>query len=79
MCLISVPHNGRPGDDRGKSYLVVNLRTKATWNLGDSQHMCGGQYPLGLVEAAGDRKANGALALARGEAPQPMKRSAWAP
>lgn len=43
MCLISIPHNCPPGDDRGRSYLITNLRTKATWNLGDSQHMCGGQ------------------------------------
>lgn len=42
MCLISIPHNCPAGDDRGKSYLITNLRTKASWNLGDSQHMCGG-------------------------------------
>lgn len=42
MCLISVPRDCPPGDDRGRGYYTLNLRTKGSWNLGDSQHMCGG-------------------------------------
>ena len=42
MCLISIPQACPPGDDRGRSYLVTNMRTKKTWTLPDSQHMCGG-------------------------------------
>ena len=42
MCLISIPQLCPHGDDRGRSYLVTNLRTKKTWTLPDSQHMCGG-------------------------------------
>jgi uncharacterized protein len=42
MCLIAIPRLCPPGDDRGRSYIVTNLRTQQTWTLGDSQHMCGG-------------------------------------
>lgn len=42
MCLIAVPHNCPPGDDRGRVYTVTNMRTGATWTLPDSQHSCGG-------------------------------------
>lgn len=42
MCLVSVPRHCPPGDDRGRFYLVTNLRTNRTWSLPDSQHMCGG-------------------------------------
>ena len=42
MCLISIPQLCPPGDDRGRSYTVTNIRTQQTWTLGDSQHMCGG-------------------------------------
>jgi len=42
MCLISVPQLCPPGDDRGRAYLVTNMRTRQTWTLGDSEHMCGG-------------------------------------
>jgi uncharacterized protein len=42
MCLISLPRNCPPGDERGKFYMVTNLRTKANWLLPDSQHNCGG-------------------------------------
>ena len=42
LCLTSIPTNCPPGDDRGKEYSAVNLRTNQGWVLGDSQHMCGG-------------------------------------
>lgn len=42
MCLISTPQLCPPGDDRGRSYTVTNVRTQETWTLSDSQHMCGG-------------------------------------
>lgn len=42
MCLVSVPQNCPPGDDRGKLYHVFNLRTFKSWTLYDSQHLCGG-------------------------------------
>ena len=42
MCLVSVPKNCPPGDNRGKVYTVTNLRTKKTFTLPDSQHVCGG-------------------------------------
>jgi len=42
LCLTSIPTDCPPGDDRGKEYSAVNLRTKQGWVLGDSQHMCGG-------------------------------------
>lgn len=42
MCLVSVPRGCPPGDDRGRSYRVTNLRTGGSWTLPDSQHMCGG-------------------------------------
>ena len=42
MCLISIPQLCPPGDNRGRSYTVTNIRTQQTWTLEDSQHMCGG-------------------------------------
>jgi uncharacterized protein len=42
MCLVAVPHDCPPGDDRGRIYTVTNQRTAATWTLPDSQHSCGG-------------------------------------
>jgi hypothetical protein len=42
LCLISIPKNCPPGDNRGKVYTVTNLRTKKTFTLPDSQHSCGG-------------------------------------
>jgi uncharacterized protein len=42
MCLVAVPQNCPPGDDRGRVYTVTNMRTAATWTLPDSQHSCGG-------------------------------------
>jgi hypothetical protein len=42
VCLVSIPENCPPGDDRGRFYAATNLRTNETWTLPDSQHMCGG-------------------------------------
>ena len=42
VCLVSVPENCPPGDDRGKIYKATNLRTNESWEAPDSQHSCGG-------------------------------------
>ena len=42
MCLTKIPRDCPPGDDRGREYTVTNLRTRASWSLSDSQHLCGG-------------------------------------
>lgn len=42
LCLVSVPANCPPGDDRGRIYKTTNLRTRESWTLPDSQHSCGG-------------------------------------
>jgi hypothetical protein len=42
ICLVSIPEDCPPGDDRGRIYATTNLRTGESWELPDSQHMCGG-------------------------------------
>lgn len=42
VCLVSIPQNCPPHDDRGRVYAVRNLRTGGKWTLPDSQHGCGG-------------------------------------
>ena len=42
MCLTIIPRACPPGDDRGRYYTVTNLRTRGSWSLPDSQHLCGG-------------------------------------
>jgi uncharacterized protein len=42
MCLIQIPQDCPPGDDRGKVYTTTNMRTGEAWSLPDSQHSCGG-------------------------------------
>ena len=42
MCLVSIPQNCPPGDNRGREYRTANLRTHKSWVLPDSQHSCGG-------------------------------------
>ena len=42
VCLIDLPHDCPPGDDRGKVYGVANLRTMRAWSGADSEHLCGG-------------------------------------
>ena len=42
VCLVSIPENCPPGDDRGRVYGATNLRTNETWSAPDSEHSCGG-------------------------------------
>ena len=42
LCLTSIPQDCPAGDERGKTYSATNLRTKGSWELPDSEHMCGG-------------------------------------
>ena len=42
ICLMEVPKNCPPGDERGKAYTVINLRTNRVFNMADSSHVCGG-------------------------------------
>jgi hypothetical protein len=42
LCLVSLPEDCPPGDDRGKVYSATNLRTGESWEAADSQHSCGG-------------------------------------
>lgn len=42
LCLVSMPEDCPPGDDRGKVYSATNLRTGESWEAPDSQHSCGG-------------------------------------
>ena len=42
FCLMQIPRDCPPGDNRGKVYTTTNLRTLQSWTLPDSQHSCGG-------------------------------------
>ncbi|MBV9114173.1 MAG: hypothetical protein JOY67_15270 [Hyphomicrobiales bacterium] len=42
MCLVSIPRDCPPGDNRGRRYRTTNKRTGQTWTLPDAAHMCGG-------------------------------------
>lgn len=42
ICLVALPQNCPPGDNRGKLYTTTNLRTYDSWTLPDSSHSCGG-------------------------------------
>jgi len=42
VCLVGLPRDCPPGDDRGKTYAAANLRTLGAWSAADSEHMCGG-------------------------------------
>lgn len=42
VCLLSIPKNCPPGDNRGKIYSLMNYRTGGYVEMADSQHMCGG-------------------------------------
>lgn len=42
LCLVSLPEDCPPGDERGKIYSATNLDNGESWELPDSQHMCGG-------------------------------------
>jgi uncharacterized protein len=42
VCLIELPQDCPPGDDRGKVYGVANLRSLGAWSGPDAEHSCGG-------------------------------------
>lgn len=42
LCLIQVPASCPAGDERGKIYSALDLKTGAQWFLPDSEHSCGG-------------------------------------
>ena len=42
LCLVSVPTNCPPGDNRGRVYQATNLRTGGSWEAPDAEHSCGG-------------------------------------
>jgi hypothetical protein len=42
LCLFSIPLHCPKGDERGREYAALDLRNHRWWNLGDSEHMCGG-------------------------------------
>ena len=41
LCLVSIPQDCPPGDDRGRQYRALDLRTHGRWILPDAEHMCG--------------------------------------
>lgn len=42
LCLTEIPQHCPPGDDRGRVYHALNLRTHEEWSAPDSEHSCGG-------------------------------------
>lgn len=42
LCLTAIPENCPPGDNRGRVYHAVNLRTHEEWDAPDAEHSCGG-------------------------------------
>jgi len=42
LCLVAISDECPPGDDRGKVYKAINLRTHKSWTALDSEHSCGG-------------------------------------
>lgn len=42
LCLIAKYVDCPKGDNRGRTYRATNLRTSESWELMDSQHVCGG-------------------------------------
>ncbi len=42
FCLVMIPDECPPGDERGKVYAAADLRTLEAWALSDSEHSCGG-------------------------------------
>ncbi len=42
VCLMSIPRDCPAGDERGRLYYTLDLRTQTQWVLPDSQHLCGG-------------------------------------
>ncbi len=42
LCLTEIPQHCPPGDNRGRVYHAINLRTREEWSAMDSEHSCGG-------------------------------------
>lgn len=42
LCLVRLPSNCPPGDERGKLYATIDLWILLFWVLPDSEHACGG-------------------------------------
>ena len=42
LCLVSLPEDCPAGDERGKFYAAVDLRTQELWQMYDAEHLCGG-------------------------------------
>ena len=42
LCLIRLPQDCPPSDERGKVYSATNQRTHELWSAPDAQHTCGG-------------------------------------
>ena len=42
VCLVAVPVDCPPGDDRGKLYRVQDAHLRISYVLPDAMHMCGG-------------------------------------
>ncbi len=42
VCLLQIPEDCPPGDNRGRVYSLLNYRTNGYVEMPDSQHMCGG-------------------------------------
>jgi hypothetical protein len=42
LCLVAIPGECPPGDDRGKVYKATNLRTHKSWTAQNSKHGRGG-------------------------------------
>jgi uncharacterized protein len=42
LCLVSIPTDCPPHDNRGRVYAGANLRTLGAWSAPDAEHMCGG-------------------------------------
>jgi hypothetical protein len=42
VCRVSTPTDCPVGDNRGSVYSAFDYRTRRSWSLPDSEHMCGG-------------------------------------
>jgi len=42
LCLVWKPKHCPAGDDRGRIYKALNLRTNEAWQMSESWHSCGG-------------------------------------
>jgi hypothetical protein len=42
LCLTEIPQHCPPGDNRGRVYHALNLRTREEWSAPDAEHSCGG-------------------------------------